>query len=99
MLINKTIVLATSAAAYKTSAQREALQSLVTDEIVEQIQFKLDQLRIESFALEGLQSSSYFSDSYDDYSSSYSSSDDMSSEDYELFFGNFQPKLFDQITK
>ena len=43
MLINKTIVLATSAAAYKTSAQREALQSLVTDEIVEQIQFKLDQ--------------------------------------------------------
>ena len=98
MLINKTIVLATSAAAYKTSAQREALQSLVTDEIVEQIQFKLDQLRVESFALEGLQSSSYF-DSYDDYSSSYSSSDDMSSEDYELFFGNFQPKLFDQITK
>ena len=98
MLINKTIVLATSAAAYKTSAQREALQSLVTDEIVEQIQFKLDQLRVESFALEELQTS-YFSDSYDDYSSSYSSSDDMSAEDYELFFGNFQPKLFDKITK
>ena len=96
MLINKTIVLATSAAAYKTSAQREALQSLVTDEIVDQIQFKLDELRLESF---GLQSSSYVSDSYDDYSSSYSSSDDMSSEDYELFFANFQPIKYDKITK
>ena len=94
MLINKTIVLATSAAAYKTTAQREALQSMITEEIIEKIQYKLDQLRVESFI-----DSFDMSDSYDDYSSSYSSSDDMSSEDYELFFGNFQPIKYDQIQK
>ena len=94
MLINKTIVLATSAAAYKTTDQREALQSMITEEIIEKIQYKLDQLRVESFI-----DSFDMSDSYDDYSSSYSSSDDMSSEDYELFFGNFQPIKYDQIQK
>ena len=93
-------MLVTTAAAYKTSAQREALQNLVTDEIIQQIQFKLDDLRLESFDSFGLQSSSYISDSYDDYSSSsYSSSDDMSSEDYELFFANFQPRKFDRTNK
>lgn len=84
MLINNTIIaLTATATAYKINNHRneaEVIKAEMLDEIIRQ----LNEIRTSSY------SGSYF-----DYSSSSSSDDSsMSSEDYELFYGSFEPVMF-----